>query len=46
VKEIRAMNRLILVLEDLFDDYENACQEIIARIRDRRLGGWKFTEDL
>ena len=44
VKEILGMNRLILVLEDLFDDYERACQEIIARIRDGRLSGWKFRE--
>jgi len=46
VKEIRGMDRLILVLEDLFDDYEEACQEIIARIRDGRLSGWKFAGDL
>ncbi len=45
VKEIRGMNRLLLVLEDLFDDYEKACQEIIARIRDGRLSGWKFAGD-
>jgi hypothetical protein len=32
VKEIRGINRLVLVLEDLFDDYEKACEEIIARI--------------
>ncbi len=32
VKEVRGMNRLILVLEDLFDDYEKACREIISRI--------------
>src|SRR4030042_736709 len=46
VKEIRGMNRLVLVSEDLFDDYEKACKETIARIRDGRLGGWKFREDL
>ena len=46
VKEILGMNRLILVLEDLFDDYEKACQEIIARIGDGRLSGWKFAGDL
>jgi hypothetical protein len=32
VKEIRGMNRLVLVLEDLFEDYEKACREIISRI--------------
>jgi len=42
VKEIRGMNRLVLVSEDLFEDYEKACQEIIARVRDGRLRGWKF----
>lgn len=46
VKEIRGLNRLVLVSEDLFDDYEKACGEIIKRIRDGRLGGWKFAEDL
>jgi hypothetical protein len=46
VKEIRGMNRLILVSEDLFDDYEKACKEIIARMRDGRLSGWKFSGDL
>jgi hypothetical protein len=46
VKEIRGMNRLVLVSEDLFDDYEKACKEIIARMRDGRLRGWKFTGDL
>jgi hypothetical protein len=46
VKEIRGINRLVLVLEDLFDDYEKACEEIIARISDGRLGGWKFAGDL
>ncbi len=42
VKEIRGKDRLILVSEGLFDDYEKACKEIIARITDGRLGGWKF----
>jgi len=46
VKEIRGVNRLVLVLEDLFDDYEKACQEIMARIRDGRLSGRKFVGDL
>jgi len=46
VKEIRGMNRLVLVSEDLFDDYKKACKEIIARIKDGRLSGWKFTGDL
>ena len=46
VIEIRGMNRLVLVSEDLFDDYEKACKEIIARIIDGRLRGWKFVEDL
>jgi hypothetical protein len=46
VKEIRGMNRLVLVSEDLFDDYEKACKEIIARIKDGRLSGWKFAGDL
>ena len=46
VKEIRGINRLVLVLEDLFDDYEKACEEIIARISDGRLSGWKFAGDL
>ncbi len=45
VKEIRGMNRLVLVLEDLFDDYEKACKEIIARIGEGRLSGRKFEED-
>jgi CRISPR/Cas system CMR subunit Cmr4 (Cas7 group RAMP superfamily) len=40
------MNRLVLVSEDLFDDYEKACKEIITRIRDGRLSGWKFEGDL
>ena len=46
VKEIRGINRVVLVLEDLFDDYEKACKEIIARITDGRLSGWKFEGDL
>ncbi len=45
IKEIRGMNRLVLVLEDLFDDYEKACKEIIARITKGRLKGWKFAGD-
>jgi hypothetical protein len=45
VKEIRGLTRLVLVSEDLFDDYERACKEILARIRDGRLSGWKFAED-
>jgi hypothetical protein len=45
IKEIRRVDRLVLVLEDLFDDYEKACKEIVARIRDGRLSGWKFTGD-
>jgi CRISPR/Cas system CMR subunit Cmr4 (Cas7 group RAMP superfamily) len=46
VKEILGMDRLILVLEDLFDDYEKACKEVIVRISDGRLKGWKFEGDL
>jgi hypothetical protein len=42
VKEIQGVNKLILVLEDLFDDYERACQEIMTRINNGRLSGWKF----
>ena len=45
VKEIRGMNKLVLVSEDLFEDYEKACKEITARIREGRLKGWKFLED-
>jgi len=45
VMEIRGMNRLVLVSENLFDDYEKACKEIITRIRDGRLKGWKFRGD-
>jgi len=41
LREIRGMNRLVLVLEDLFDDYEKACKEIIERMRKGRLRGWK-----
>jgi len=44
IKEIRGLDRLIVVLEDLFDDYEKACKEIISRIRGGRLSAWKFTE--
>ncbi len=32
VKEVRGARRLVLVLEDLFDDYEKACREVISRI--------------
>jgi hypothetical protein len=32
VKEVRGIHRLVLVLEDLFDDYEKACREVISRI--------------
>jgi hypothetical protein len=46
IKEIRGIERLVLVSEDLFDDYEKACKEIIARIHDGRLKGWKFAGDL
>ncbi len=46
VKEIRGMDKLVLVSEDLFDDYEKACKEIIARISDGRLRGWKFEGDI
>lgn len=46
IKEIRGMDRLVLVSEDLFDDYEKACEEIIARIHDGRSRGWKFAADL
>jgi len=46
IKEIRGLPKLVLVLEDLFDDYERACKEIIARIMDGRLSGWKFEEEL
>jgi hypothetical protein len=42
VMEIRGIHRLVLVSEDLFEDYEKACQEIIARISGGRLKGWKF----
>jgi hypothetical protein len=46
VKEIRGANRLILVSEDLFDDYEKACKKIIVRMSGGRLRGWKFVGDL
>ena len=42
IKEIQGMSKLVLVLEDLFEDYERACKEIILRIDDGRLRGWKF----
>jgi len=45
IKEIRGLDRLVLVLEDLFDDYEKACEEIISRVRGGRLSTWKFTGD-
>jgi hypothetical protein len=45
IKEVRGIDRLFLILEDLFDDYEKACKEIVARIRDGRLSGWKFIGD-
>jgi hypothetical protein len=45
VKEVRGINRLVLVSEDLFEDYEKACEEIMARIGDGRLKGWKFGGD-
>ena len=46
IKEIRGIPRVVLVLEDLFSDYESACREIITRITDGRLSNWKFEEDL
>ena len=46
VKEIRGINRIVLVLEDLFDDYEKACKKIIARMTDGRLSSWKFAGDI
>ena len=46
IKEIRGSLRLVLVLEDLSEDYEGACKEIIARITDGRLSGWKFEGEL
>jgi len=45
VREIGGMKRLIVVSEDLFDDYEKACKEVIARIIGGRLRGWKFEEE-
>lgn len=46
ITEIQGIPRLVLVLEDLFDDYASACKEIIARITDGRLSGWKFEGEL
>jgi len=46
IKEIRGIPRLVLVLEDLFDDYQSACKEIIARITDGLLSGYKFEGEL
>ena len=46
VMEIRGIERLVLILEDLFEDYERACKEVIAKVSDGRLRGWKFTGDL
>ncbi|NWG05022.1 MAG: hypothetical protein HXY44_19405 [Syntrophaceae bacterium] len=46
VKEIQGIERLVLVLEDLFEDFERACEGIIRRINEGRLRGWKFAEDL
>ena len=45
IKEIRGSDRLVLVLEDFFDDFEKACKEIMERILDGRLSGWKVTGD-
>ena len=45
IKEIQGIDRLVLILEDLFEDYERACQEIMVRIREGRLRSWKFVED-
>jgi hypothetical protein len=45
VVEIRGLSRLVLVWEDLLEDYERACHEVMARIRDGRLKGWKFDGD-
>jgi hypothetical protein len=45
IKEIRGIDRLVLVLEDLFEDYERACKEMIERINKGRLSGWKFEGD-
>jgi len=42
VVEVRGMSRLVLVWEDLMEDYERACHEVMTRIGDGRLGGWKF----
>jgi len=46
VKEIRGIDRFVLVSEDLFEDFERACEEVIARISDGRLKGWKFVGEL
>ena len=46
VKKIRGVDRLVLVSEDLFEDYEKACKEIMARISDGRLSGSKFAGEL
>ena len=45
VLEIRGMSRLVLVWEDLLEDYERACEEVMASIRGGRLKGWKFEGD-
>ncbi len=46
VKDVEGVKRLVLVLEDLSDDYEKACREVIERISQGRLKGWKFAEGL
>jgi hypothetical protein len=46
VKNIRGSDRLVLVSEDLFEDYEKACKEIITRINDGRLSGSKYTGEV
>ena len=45
VLEIRGMSKLVLVWEDMLEDYERACEEVMASIRDGRLKGWKFEGD-
>ncbi len=45
VVEIRGMRRLVLVWEDLLEDYGRACKEVMTRIRDGRLKSWKFGGD-
>ncbi len=45
VAEVRGMSRLVLIWEDLLEDYEMACREVMARIGDGRLKGWKFNGD-